>query len=59
MRSTVVTPSATNVPGGRLARAISTPSSGWRRMTGLMVMAGLLYQNYRAPDAAQRETVRC
>src|SRR5512144_38326 len=42
MRSTVLTPSATTVPGGRLARAISTPSSGCRRMTGLMVMGGLL-----------------
>ncbi|MGY4331342.1 hypothetical protein ACVWWG_005759 [Bradyrhizobium sp. LB7.2] len=38
IRSTVVTPSATNLPGGKLARAISTPSSGCRRMTGLMVM---------------------
>jgi hypothetical protein len=57
MRSTVVTPSATDVPGGRLARAISTPSSGCRRMTGLMVMAGLLGSSrYRAPDAAQRES---
>src|SRR3954451_3710661 len=42
MRSTGVTPSATTVPSGRLARAISTPSSECRRMTGLMVMAGLL-----------------
>src|SRR5216684_2297678 len=38
IRSTVVTPSATTSPGGRLARAISTPSSGCRRMTGAGVM---------------------
>src|SRR5216110_156473 len=33
MRSRVITPSATMVPGGRLERAISTPSSGCSRMT--------------------------
>src|SRR5436189_5281052 len=33
MRSRVITPSATTVPGGRLGRAISTPSSGCSRMT--------------------------
>src|SRR5262249_27232281 len=38
IRSTVVTPSATTSPGGRLERAISTPSSGWSRMTGAGVM---------------------
>src|SRR6266404_5385682 len=38
IRSTVVTPSATASPGGRFARAISTPSSGCRRMTGAGVM---------------------
>src|SRR6516225_7492181 len=38
IRSTVVTPSATTMPGGRLERAISTPSSGCRRMTGAGVM---------------------
>src|SRR5712675_131148 len=38
MRSTVVTPSATTRPGGRLERAISTPSSGCSRMTGAAVM---------------------
>src|SRR3569623_440637 len=60
MRSTVVTPSATTVPGGKLARAISTPSAGCRRMTGLMVMGiSLGLEKYRAPDAAQREAVRC
>src|SRR3954469_20492239 len=42
MRSTVVTPSATTMPGGRLERAISTPSSGCRRMTGAGAMGGLL-----------------
>src|SRR6202012_2212197 len=42
MRSTVVTPSATAMPGGRLARAISTPSSGCRRMTGAGVVMGCL-----------------
>src|ERR1700732_4143314 len=53
MRSTVVTPSATTRPGGRLERAISTPSSGCSRMTGAAVM-GCLLEIYRAPDAAQR-----
>src|SRR5690242_19252165 len=38
MRSTVVTPSPTTRPGGRLARAISTPSSGCRRMSAVMVV---------------------
>src|SRR5579871_2720773 len=58
MRSTVVTPSATNRPAGRLERAISTPSSGCRRMTGAGVMGvSLMLRKYRAPDAAQRE--RC
>src|SRR6266852_6156756 len=42
MRSTVVTPSATTMPGGRLERAISTPSSGCRRMTGAGAMGCLL-----------------
>src|SRR5580692_6835301 len=34
IRSTVVTPSATNTPTGMLERAISTPSSGCSRITG-------------------------
>src|SRR4030081_1765862 len=38
MRSTVGTPSAADLPAGRLERAISTPSSGCRRMTGAGVM---------------------
>src|ERR1700759_1908580 len=38
MRSVVVTPSVTIMPGGRLDRAISTPSSGCRRMTGAGAM---------------------
>jgi hypothetical protein len=42
MRSIVVTPSATTMPGGRLERAISTPSSGCRRMTGAGGHGGLL-----------------
>src|SRR4029077_12937710 len=42
IRSSVVTPSATTMPAGRLERAISTPSSGCRRMTGAGAMAGLL-----------------
>src|ERR1700677_2545948 len=53
MRSIVVTPSATTMPGGRLARAISTPSSGCRRMTGAGVIGGLL-EIYRVPDAGPR-----
>src|SRR6185503_1766377 len=47
IRSAVVTPSATTMPGGRLERAISTPSSGCRRMTG----AGVIWvppQGWRA-----------
>src|SRR5580704_15665389 len=43
IRSTVVTPSATTMPAGRLERAISTPSSGCKRMTGAGVMVGLLW----------------
>src|SRR5665213_4074675 len=43
MRSTVVTPSATTMPGGKLERAISTPSSGCRRMTGAWAMGCLLW----------------
>src|ERR1700738_5105328 len=39
MRSTVATPSATTVPGMRLVRAISTPSSGCSRITGVGAMA--------------------
>src|SRR6202012_5980747 len=46
MRSTVVTPSATAMPGGRLARAISTPSSGCRRMTGAGAVMGCLRGSY-------------
>src|SRR5258708_36533897 len=42
IRAAVVTPSATTMPGGRLERAISTPSSGCRRMTGAGVMGSLL-----------------
>src|SRR3954453_915508 len=54
MRSTVVTPSATTVPGGRLARAISTPSSECRRMTGLMVMASLLASSSIVPRTQRK-----
>src|ERR1700761_69157 len=46
IRSTVVTPSATAMPGGRLERAISTPSSGCRRMTGAGVAMGYLRASY-------------
>src|SRR6185503_4283359 len=38
IRSAVVTPSATTMPCGRLERAISTPSSGCRRITGAGVI---------------------
>src|SRR5579862_5132327 len=38
IRSAVVTPSATKSPAGKLERAISTPSSGCRRMTGAGVI---------------------
>src|SRR5437868_6684604 len=43
IRSDVVTPSATTMPGGRLERAISTPSSGCNRMTGAGAMGCLLF----------------
>src|SRR5947208_4367287 len=43
IRSDVVTPSATTMPGGRLERAISTLSSGCNRMTGAGVMGSLLF----------------
>src|SRR5450756_1171 len=42
IRSRVVTPSATTMPAGRLYRAISTPSSGCRQITGAGVMGRLL-----------------
>src|ERR1043165_9298649 len=38
IRSSVVTPSATTSPGGRLDRAIRTPSSGCSRITGAGAM---------------------
>src|SRR5882724_6591895 len=44
IRSTVVTPSVTTMPGGRLDRAISTPSSGCRRITGAGAMGVLLLE---------------
>ena len=40
----VATPSATTNPGGRLERAISTPSSGCRRMTGVGAICNLLFK---------------
>src|SRR5580704_7710239 len=54
MRSTVVTPSATTRPGGKLERAISTPSAGCKRMTGAGGMQ-LLHRKCRSSHSPHPE----
>src|SRR6516165_2114692 len=58
IRSTVVTPSTTTIPGGRLERAISTPSSGCRRMTGAGAMGFLLSLQFASPrESGERQRI--
>src|SRR6516162_2375510 len=59
IRSAVVTPSATAMPGGRLERAISTPSFSCRRMTGGGVMGYLLgFYSHLSPQERGKRRIK-
>src|SRR3954469_1607927 len=59
IRSAVVTPSATTSPGGRLDRAINTPSSGCRRITGAGAMVVLPEVGLSPRKRGERKTRLC